>query len=54
MWADIARDNAGALIPALEAVEARLRQIRDCIENGRHAQLLELLVNARAWHQQSP
>jgi prephenate dehydrogenase len=54
MWADIARDNAGALIPAIEAAEAQLRLIRGCIENGDHARLLEVLANARAWHQQSP
>ncbi len=50
MWADIARDNADALIPALQAAEARLSLIRHCIASGQHAQLRDLLADARDWH----
>lgn len=54
MWADIAFDNADALLPALQAAEARLRDIRLAVANGSHAQVRDLLAEARAWHQQSP
>lgn len=54
MWADIAMDNAHALLPALQAAEARLRAIRLAVANGSHAQLRDLLAEARGWHGQAP
>lgn len=50
MWTDIALDNAAQLVPALQAMEARLGEIRGCIENGEDAALGRLLAEARAWH----
>lgn len=54
LWAEVAADNAAALVPALEAAEARLRLIRDCIAHGRHDRLRGLLAEAREWHGESP
>lgn len=51
MWADIAFDNADALLPALEAAEQRLRDLRSAIAHGSHARLRDLLADARAWHE---
>lgn len=50
MWADIAADNADALLPALEAAEARLRDIRHALAHGQHARLRDLLAEGRDWH----
>lgn len=54
MWADVAFDNAGALVPALEAAEAHLRAIRDAIAHAHHARLRDLLAEAREWHGENP
>ncbi|MBW3570794.1 MAG: prephenate dehydrogenase/arogenate dehydrogenase family protein [Gemmatimonadetes bacterium] len=53
MWAEVALDNAGALVPALEAMEARLREVRHLIANGEDAPLRDLLARAREWHRES-
>jgi prephenate dehydrogenase len=50
MWTDIALDNAAQLVPALKAMEARLRQIRGLIANGKDTALNHLLADARTWH----
>lgn len=50
MWTDIALDNADAIVPALQAAEARLRDIRYAIANGDDARLRDLLADAREWH----
>jgi prephenate dehydrogenase len=50
MWADIATDNAGALIPALEAMEAELRALRDTLASGDRDALARRFADARAWH----
>lgn len=49
MWADIGIDNAGHLVPALAAAEARLREVRLAIETGDGARLRQLLAEARDW-----
>jgi prephenate dehydrogenase len=54
MWADVALDNADTLVPALEAAEQRLREIRTLIAAGEHAPLRHLLAEARRWHQVEP
>jgi prephenate dehydrogenase len=54
LWADIAIDNAAGIVPALEAAEARLREIRHAAAHGHHTRLRDLLAEARAWHQQAP
>lgn len=54
MWADIALDNADAIVPALQALEERLRSIRYQITNGQHAAVRDLLAEAAAWHQSDP
>lgn len=54
MWTDVAFDNADAIVPALQAMEERLRSIRHLIANGHHAALGDLLAEARAWHQSDP
>ncbi|HEX5872004.1 MAG TPA: prephenate dehydrogenase [Longimicrobium sp.] len=50
MWADVALDNADTVVPALQAAEQRLRDIRDAIAFGHHARLRDLLAEARDWH----
>jgi prephenate dehydrogenase len=52
LWTDIAVDNAESILPALEAAEARLRELRFCIENGYDARLRGLLAEARDWHRE--
>lgn len=54
MWADIALDNAAAVVPALEAAEKRLRQMRYLIENRQDAQLRDVLAEAQRWHGVDP
>lgn len=54
MWADVALDNADSIVPALQAAEQRLRDIRDAIAFGHHARLRGLLTQARDWHQAEP
>jgi prephenate dehydrogenase len=54
MWTDIAFDNAEAIVPALEAAEKRLREIRSLIENRQDARLRDLLAEAREWHRVDP
>ncbi|HEU0302087.1 MAG TPA: prephenate dehydrogenase/arogenate dehydrogenase family protein [Longimicrobium sp.] len=50
MWADIALDNADALLPALEAMEAELRALRDALSAGDRERLRALFAAAREWH----
>ena len=52
MWADIAIDNADALIPALEAMEAELRALREALAGGDGERLRTLFAAAREWHGQ--
>jgi prephenate dehydrogenase len=52
MWADIAADNADALVPALQAAEEKLRAIRHMVASGYHAQLRDVLADVRDWHGQ--
>lgn len=50
MWADVAVDNASALIPALEAMEAELRAFREALASGDRERLRALFAAAREWH----
>ncbi|HEX2078090.1 MAG TPA: prephenate dehydrogenase/arogenate dehydrogenase family protein [Longimicrobium sp.] len=50
MWADIAIDNADALLPALEAMEAELRALRDALTAADRDRLRALFAAAREWH----
>jgi prephenate dehydrogenase len=54
MWADILIDNAADVDPALDALESQLRTIRHLVANGYHAQLRDLLAEARGWHAEQP
>lgn len=54
MWADILIDNAADVAPALDALESQLRTIRHLVANGYHAQLRDLLAEARGWHAEQP
>ena len=54
MWADILLDNADEVGPALQALESQLRTIRHLVANGDHAQLRDLLAEARGWHAEQP
>lgn len=50
MWADVAIDNADALLPALEAMESELRALRDALAGGDRERLRALFAAARQWH----
>ncbi|HEX8394014.1 MAG TPA: prephenate dehydrogenase/arogenate dehydrogenase family protein [Longimicrobium sp.] len=50
MWTDIGRDNAQEIIPALDRMVAKVREIRDALRNGDGARLQSLLTAARDWH----
>lgn len=50
MWTEIGIDNADALLPALEAMEERLRDLRLALSAGDSARLRDLLAAAREWH----
>jgi prephenate dehydrogenase len=50
MWAAIAIDNADALAPALDAMEAEMRALRDALAGGDRERLIALFAAAREWH----
>lgn len=49
LWAEIALDNAGALLPALDAFAAHLADLRDAVARRDRAALARLLAEGRAW-----
>jgi len=50
LWTDIATDNADEILPALQAAEQRLRDLREAIARGDRARLRTLLAAGREWH----
>lgn len=49
MWTAIARDNADALLPAIDALEAQLQRLRAELARGPEGAIRATLRAARAW-----
>jgi prephenate dehydrogenase len=49
LWADVLRDNAGAVDDALAAMEAEIRAIRDAVASGDADRIRDRLARARRW-----
>jgi prephenate dehydrogenase len=49
MWADVARDNAGALIDGLASAEAALRELREALERDDAGAILRFFADAQRW-----
>ncbi len=49
MWSGILAENADAVVPALAALERRLREIRRAVAKGDQPALMRLLEQGRGW-----
>jgi prephenate dehydrogenase len=54
IWPDICRDNAGAIVPALDRLIDRLGEVRRIVAEGDRASLVALLETARASRRNLP
>jgi prephenate dehydrogenase len=52
LWTEIALENAGALGPAVQALEERLRHLRHALEAGDQGAVQEFFTSGREWSQE--